>query len=198
MTVKWVSCNWCRYYTCVLSGKRFSCMGSRWKEESVSGAIIVRLDQVKRFNVHIQSKLLYHTQISYKRWLWLHQVQDRIMSDEGIEESHSHTVAHGSIHSRSDFGGVYHRPLTEWFYSRQVNVCDSGVRRRQKHDGRRKHGRKEMFYIAKHSTYFNYGYITLGISLRTIPIVRKETRCRHTRYYFQLAAMEFYYAPFHR
>ena len=49
-------------------------------------------------------------------------------------------------------------------------------------------GRKEMFYLTKHSTHFIYGYMASDIWLRTILIVRKETRCRHIGYYFRLTA----------
>ena len=38
-------------------------------------------------------------------------------------------------------------------------------------------GRKEMFYLTTHSTHFIYGYMASDIWLRTILIVRKETRC---------------------
>ena len=43
-------------------------------------------------------------------------------------------------------------------------------------------GRKEMFYLTTHSTHFIYGYKASDIWLRTILIVRKETRCRHIGY----------------
>ena len=36
-----------------------------------------------------------------------------------------------------------------------------------------------MFYLTTHSTHFIYGYMASDIWLRTILIVRKETRCRH-------------------
>ena len=36
---------------------------------------------------------------------------------------------------------------------------------------------KEMFYLTTHSTHFIYGYMASDIWLRTILIVRKETRC---------------------
>ena len=55
-------------------------------------------------------------------------------------------------------------------------------------------GRKEMFYLTTHSTHF----IVTVIWLRTILIVRKETRCRHIGYYFRLAARVLLYAPSHR
>ena len=42
--------------------------------------------------------------------------------------------------------------------------------------------RKEMFYLTTHSTHFIYGYMASDIWLRTILIVRKETRCRHIGY----------------
>ena len=59
-------------------------------------------------------------------------------------------------------------------------------------------GRKEMLYLTTHSTHFIYGYMASDIWLRTIPIVRKETRCRHMGYSFRLAAMVLLYAPSHR
>ena len=36
-----------------------------------------------------------------------------------------------------------------------------------------------MFYLTMHSTHFIYGYMASDIWLRTILIVRKETRCHH-------------------
>ena len=39
--------------------------------------------------------------------------------------------------------------------------------------------RKEMFYLTTHSTHFIYGYMASNIWLRTILIVRKETRLPH-------------------
>ena len=61
-----------------------------------------------------------------------------------------------------------------------------------------KKGRKEMFYFTMHSTHFIYGYMASDIWLRTILIVRKETRCRHIGYSFQLTARVLLYAPSHR
>ena len=58
--------------------------------------------------------------------------------------------------------------------------------------------RKEMFYLTTHSTHFIYGYMASGIWLRTIVIVRKETRCRHISYSFRLAARVLLYASSHR
>ena len=62
----------------------------------------------------------------------------------------------------------------------------------------RKEGRKEMFYLTTHSTHFIYGYMASDIWLRTILIVREETRCRHIGYSFRLAARVLLYAPSHR
>ena len=45
-------------------------------------------------------------------------------------------------------------------------------------------GMKEMFYSMTHSTHFIYGYMASDIWLRTILIVRKETRCHHIGYSF--------------
>ena len=59
-------------------------------------------------------------------------------------------------------------------------------------------GRKEMFYLTTHSTHFIYGYMASDIWLRTILIVRKETRCRHIGYSFRLTVRVLLYAPSHR
>ena len=58
--------------------------------------------------------------------------------------------------------------------------------------------KKEMFYLTTHSTHFIYGYMASDIWLRTIPIVRKETRYRHMGYSFRLTARVLLYAPSHR
>ena len=59
-------------------------------------------------------------------------------------------------------------------------------------------GRKEMYYLMTHSTHFIYGYMASDIWLRTILIVRKETRCHHIGYSFRLPARVLLYAPSHR
>ena len=59
-------------------------------------------------------------------------------------------------------------------------------------------GRKEMFYLTTHSTHFIYGYMASDIWLRTIQVVRKETRCHHIGYSFRLIARVLLYAPSHR
>ena len=58
--------------------------------------------------------------------------------------------------------------------------------------------RKEMFYLTTHSTHFIYGYKASDIWLRTIPIVRKETRCRHIGYSYRLTVRVLLYTPSHR
>ena len=55
-----------------------------------------------------------------------------------------------------------------------------------------------MFYLTTHSTQFIYAYMASDILLRTILIVRKETRCQHIGYSFRLAARVLLYAPSHR
>ena len=57
---------------------------------------------------------------------------------------------------------------------------------------------REMFYLTTHSTHFIYGYMASHIWLRTILIVRKETRCHHIGYSFRLTARVLLYAPSHR
>ena len=59
-------------------------------------------------------------------------------------------------------------------------------------------GRKKIFYLTTHSTHFIYGYMASDIWLRTILIVRKETRCRHIGYSYRLIARVLLYAPSHR
>ena len=56
---------------------------------------------------------------------------------------------------------------------------------------------REMFYLTTHSTHFIYGYMASDIWLRTILIVRKETRCRHIGYCYRLTARVLLYAPSH-
>ena len=48
------------------------------------------------------------------------------------------------------------------------------------------------------STHFIYGYMASDIWLRTILIVRKETRCRHIGYSYRLTTRVLLYAPSHR
>ena len=57
---------------------------------------------------------------------------------------------------------------------------------------------RDLFYLTTHSTHFIYGYLASGIWLRTILIVRKETRCRHIVYSYRLTARVLLYAPSHR
>ena len=57
---------------------------------------------------------------------------------------------------------------------------------------------RQMFYLTTHSTHFIYGYMASDIWLRTILIVRKETRCRHIGYSYRLTARVLLYAPSHR
>ena len=57
---------------------------------------------------------------------------------------------------------------------------------------------REMFYLTTHSTHFIYGYMASDVWLRTILIVREETRCRHIGYSYRLTARVLLYAPSHR
>ena len=57
---------------------------------------------------------------------------------------------------------------------------------------------REMFYLTMHSTHSIYGYMASDIWLRTILIVREETRCRHIGYCYRLTARVLLYAPSHR
>ena len=55
-----------------------------------------------------------------------------------------------------------------------------------------------MFYLTTHSTHFINGYMASDIWLRTIQIVREETRCRHMGYSYRLTARVLLYAPSNR
>ena len=57
---------------------------------------------------------------------------------------------------------------------------------------------REMFYLTTHSTHFIYGYMASDIWLRTILILRKETRCCHIGYSYRLTARVLLYAQSHR
>ena len=57
---------------------------------------------------------------------------------------------------------------------------------------------REMFYLTTHSTHFIYGYMASDTWLRTILIVREETRCRHIGSSYRLTARVLLYAPSHR
>ena len=59
------------------------------------------------------------------------------------------------------------------------------------------HGVEPLSYFS-HSTHFIYRYMASDIWLRTILIVRKETRCRHIGYSYRLTARVLLYAPSHR
>ena len=48
------------------------------------------------------------------------------------------------------------------------------------------------------TTHFIYGYMASDIWLRTIQIVRKETRCSHKGYSLRITARVLLYAPSHR
>ena len=75
----------------------------------------------------------------------------------------------------------------------------SGIKKLQKtHNKHTVKRRKEMFYLKTQSTHFIYAYMASDIWLRTILIVRKETRCRHIGYSFRLTARVLLYAPSHR
>ena len=80
----------------------------------------------------------------------------------------------------------------------QVTTCDTlkHLEARRLINGSKRE--REMFYLTTHSTHFIYGYMASDIWLRTILIVRKETRCRHIGYSFRLAARVLLYASSHR
>ena len=75
-----------------------------------------------------------------------------------------------------------------------------GVRENKEEEkkGEFKKRERKTFYLTTHSTHFINGYMASDIWLRTILIVRKETRCRHIGYSYRLTARVLLYAPSHR
>ena len=71
-------------------------------------------------------------------------------------------------------GNVLFNDALNTFYLRLY-----GVRHMVKDHSDSEREREKIFYLTTHSTHFIYGYMASDIWLRTILIVRKETRCRH-------------------
>ena len=74
--------------------------------------------------------------------------------------------------------------------------CLVGIDEKVKKTYKRK--REFFFNLTTHSTHFIYDYMASDIWLRTILIVRKETRSRHIGYSYRLTAIVLLYAPSHR
>ena len=91
-------------------------------------------------------------------------------------------------------GGGDHTQTRIHFGSfRMLRLLPESMRMRE----REREREREMFYLTTHSTHFIYGYMASDIWLRTILIVRKETRCRHIGYSYRLTARVLLYAPSH-
>ena len=89
--------------------------------------------------------------------------------------------------------------LDYWGITEECHIMRSAILCYESHEGILSSIReREMFYLMTHSTHFIYGYMASDIWLRTILIVRKETRCRHIGYSFRLTARVLLYAPSHR
>ena len=82
--------------------------------------------------------------------------------------------------------------VERWRYHTLLNL--DSFKRHSRERGRE----REMSYLTTHSTHFIYGYMASDIWLRTILIVRKETRCRHIGYSYRLTTRVLLYAPSHR
>ena len=102
-----------------------------------------------------------------------------------------------------------------WFYLTRENLCTTSASLRSCWTGRhplsattwgtQKRSRGEYIllgtkrlHLTTHSTHFIYGYMASDIWLRTILIVRKETRCHHIGYSYRLTARVLLYEPSHR
>ena len=84
------------------------------------------------------------------------------------------------------------------FVSMSRQTDDIGQKNFLKYFVEQREREREMFYLMTHSTHFIYGYMASDIWLRTILIVKKETRCRHIGYSYRLTASVLLYAPSHR
>ena len=84
------------------------------------------------------------------------------------------------------------------FYLRLYGVRHMVKDHSDSEKGERERERENFFYLMTHSTHFIYCYMVSDIWLRTILIVRKETRCHHIGYSFWLTARVLLYAPSHR
>ena len=82
--------------------------------------------------------------------------------------------------------------------SKEGTACTGGYKGVQAVQPGSVAGKREMFYLTTHSTHFTYGYMASDLWLRTILIVRKETRCHHICYSYRLTAKVLLYAPSHR
>ena len=106
--------------------------------------------------------------------------------------THSTHFIYGHLHnSAMKEGNVLFNDALNTFYLRLYGV---GHMVRDHSDSER----EKCFYLTTHSTHFIYGYMASDIWLRTILIVRKETRCRHIGYSYRLTARVLLYAPCHR
>ena len=98
--------------------------------------------------------------------------------------------------------GQYIKPVLQWdvdlCYREPILAPDLQGKYRFSRKNLCSYREREMFYLTTHSTHFIYGYMASDIWLRTILIVRKETRCCHIGYSYQWTARVLLYAPSHR
>ena len=103
------------------------------------------------------------------------------MRDRSNNPSHHRATYHTYLHKNNKTAPRGIDPTTHQFLSMLLTERE-----------------REMFYLTTHSTHFIYGYMASDIWLRTILIVRKETRCRHIGFSYRLTARVLLYAPSHR
>ena len=116
--------------------------------------------------------------------------------------THTHTHTHTDTHTRAHAHTHKHICILK-FKTTSNDIHNSNSKYKNSKTTRKKTKKKnmrerEMFYLTTHSTHLIYGYMASDIWLRTILIVRKETRCRHIGYSYQFTARVLLYAPSHR
>ena len=82
---------------------------------------------------------------------------------------------------------IFITPVGKSYTLNCLDRCEERERERERE--------RDMFYLTTHSTHFIYGYMASDIWLRTILIVRKETRCRHIGGSYRVTARVLPYAP---
>ena len=135
-------------------------------EGSIRRPIAPRTD-ARTTELHL-APLLRYLNVNLMLQTWLNTVLQIIVVSRECHYSSTHIVT-TTIKRRK----VVQRTLED--KGHLCTKCVSGTER-------------EMFYLTMHSTHFIYGSMASDIWLRTILIVRKETRCRHIGYCYRLTA----------
>ena len=96
-------------------------------------------------------------------------------------------------------GSIHQTTVSGCFIYNRATFCPVTKKKKKKKRKKRERERNVLFNDALNTFYLRfYGYMASDIWLRTTQIVKKETRCRHIGYSYQLTARVLLYAPSHR